>query len=202
MILRKETVSGVGKPSDQSSSIESRNKNVESEGWRGIDIRVGEVRHNWTNLILSLYYFVVETSNIKQVDDHETVQPNSNGNEQISTAAMAERRDFQQANNLVMDTHFESDSQNDGYTEEPSGAVVSLTLGEYTVQYGSNLHTSYVMESFLNSIRESSFAGLFVTFIMVFVIVYRLKIVRKRIRRGGKLPYAHDADFLVNGMYL
>lgn len=43
--------------------------------------------------------------------------------------------------------------------------------------------------------------GVCVTAVMIFVVAYRLKIVRKRIRRG-KLPYAHDADFLVNGMYL
>lgn len=44
--------------------------------------------------------------------------------------------------------------------------------------------------------------GVCVTAIMIFVVGCRLKIVRKRIRRGGKVPYANDADFLVNGMYL
>ena len=48
-----------------------------------------------------------------------------------------------------------------------------------------------------------NFPGICVTAIMVLVVGCRMKVVRKRmIRRGGKLPYAHDADFLVNGMYL
>ncbi|XP_072388357.1 uncharacterized protein [Diabrotica undecimpunctata] len=43
--------------------------------------------------------------------------------------------------------------------------------------------------------------GLIITFIMAVLIGCRLKVVRRRIRKGGK-AYAHDADFLVNGMYL
>ncbi|XP_056637841.1 uncharacterized protein LOC130445938 isoform X2 [Diorhabda sublineata] len=43
--------------------------------------------------------------------------------------------------------------------------------------------------------------GLIITFIMAVLIGCRLKVVRKRMRKGGK-AYAHDADFLVNGMYL
>ncbi|CAH1118900.1 unnamed protein product [Phaedon cochleariae] len=43
--------------------------------------------------------------------------------------------------------------------------------------------------------------GLIITFIMAIMIGCRLKMVRRRIRKGGKL-YAHDADYLVNGMYL
>lgn len=43
--------------------------------------------------------------------------------------------------------------------------------------------------------------GLVITVIMAVLIGCRLKVVRKRMRKGGK-GYAHDADFLVNGMYL
>ncbi|XP_074029340.1 uncharacterized protein isoform X2 [Leptinotarsa decemlineata] len=43
--------------------------------------------------------------------------------------------------------------------------------------------------------------GLIITFIMAVMIGCRLKMVRRRIRKGGK-AYAHDADYLVNGMYL
>ncbi|XP_028132696.1 uncharacterized protein LOC114328120 isoform X2 [Diabrotica virgifera virgifera] len=43
--------------------------------------------------------------------------------------------------------------------------------------------------------------GLIITFIMAVLIGCRLKVVRRRIRKNGK-SYAHDADFLVNGMYL
>ncbi|XP_044731825.1 nuclear transcription factor Y subunit beta [Chrysoperla carnea] len=56
--------------------------------------------------------------------------------------------------------------------DKPSGAILSLTL------------------------------GLCITMIMVAIVGCRLRVVRKRMRRGGKSPYAHDADYLVNGMYL
>lgn len=43
--------------------------------------------------------------------------------------------------------------------------------------------------------------GILITIGLLMVISCRTTTVRKRIRRGGK-GYAHDADFLVNGMYL
>ncbi|KAK0096260.1 hypothetical protein PV326_005974 [Microctonus aethiopoides] len=43
--------------------------------------------------------------------------------------------------------------------------------------------------------------GLTATAIMAALITCRLRVVRKRGRRGHG-PYAHDADYLVNGMYL
>ncbi|KAG5867822.1 hypothetical protein JTB14_028227 [Gonioctena quinquepunctata] len=43
--------------------------------------------------------------------------------------------------------------------------------------------------------------GLIITTIMAIIIGCRLKMVRRRMRKGGK-SYAHDADYLVNGMYL
>ncbi|KAL3268611.1 hypothetical protein HHI36_007717 [Cryptolaemus montrouzieri] len=60
---------------------------------------------------------------------------------------------------------------NDGVAQTPGGAVLSLTL------------------------------GLIITCIMAIMIGCRLRIVKRRIRKGGK-GYAHDADYLVNGMYL
>ncbi|XP_034947266.1 uncharacterized protein [Chelonus insularis] len=42
--------------------------------------------------------------------------------------------------------------------------------------------------------------GVVVTLIMIMLITCRLRIVRKRGRRHG--PFAHDADYLMNGMYL
>jgi hypothetical protein len=45
-------------------------------------------------------------------------------------------------------------------------------------------------------------AGLCITGIMAVLIGCRLRMVKRRLRRGGKSPYAHDADYLVNGMYL
>ncbi|KAK6636093.1 hypothetical protein RUM43_009745 [Polyplax serrata] len=60
----------------------------------------------------------------------------------------------------------------DGVNERPSGAILSLTL------------------------------GMCITAIMITLVGCRLRVVRKRMRRNGKSAYAHDADFLVNGMYL
>lgn len=54
----------------------------------------------------------------------------------------------------------------------PSGAILSLTL------------------------------GLLVTALMVVIVGCRMRVIRRRLRRGGKSGYSHDADFLVNGMYL
>ncbi|CAH0554977.1 unnamed protein product [Brassicogethes aeneus] len=59
----------------------------------------------------------------------------------------------------------------DGAAAVPRGAVLSLTM------------------------------GLIVTCLLAILIGCRLKVVRRRMRRGGK-SYAHDADYLVNGMYL
>ncbi|XP_023720150.1 uncharacterized protein LOC111871348 isoform X3 [Cryptotermes secundus] len=66
-------------------------------------------------------------------------------------------------------------SENSAEEEEPgrpSGAILSLAL------------------------------GLCITGIMAVLVGCRLRVVRRRLRRGGKSPYAHDADYLVNGMYL
>ncbi|XP_018562684.1 CREB-binding protein [Anoplophora glabripennis] len=64
----------------------------------------------------------------------------------------------------------DSNDLQDGISQTPRGAVLSVTL------------------------------GLIITFIMAIMIGCRLKMVRRRVRRGKS--YAHDADYLVNGMYL
>ncbi|XP_055682099.1 uncharacterized protein LOC129789347 isoform X2 [Lutzomyia longipalpis] len=60
----------------------------------------------------------------------------------------------------------------DGEAERPSGAVLSLTL------------------------------GIIIMAALAVLVGCRMKVVGRRMRRGGKSQYAHDADFLVNGMYL
>ncbi|XP_065075728.1 uncharacterized protein LOC135699402 isoform X2 [Ochlerotatus camptorhynchus] len=60
----------------------------------------------------------------------------------------------------------------DGQAERPGGAVLSLTLGAI------------------------------LTAALAILIGCRMKVARRRVRRQGKGGYAHDADFLVNGMYL
>jgi len=64
------------------------------------------------------------------------------------------------------------DSDVEGQNVNPRGAILSLTM------------------------------GLCVTGIMLVLVGCRMRMVRRRMRRGSKSPYAHDADFLVNGMYL
>lgn len=45
--------------------------------------------------------------------------------------------------------------------------------------------------------------GIIVTAALAILVFCRATVVRRRVRgRAGKGPYAHDADFLVNGMYL
>lgn len=44
--------------------------------------------------------------------------------------------------------------------------------------------------------------GIIATSIMIIVIGCRVRVMRNRHRKGGKQSYAHDADFLINGMYL
>lgn len=46
--------------------------------------------------------------------------------------------------------------------------------------------------------------GLVLTGLLIVLVGCRLKVVRHRILRGrnGRSPLAHDADYLVNGMYL
>ncbi|XP_055595695.1 transcription factor SPT20 homolog [Uranotaenia lowii] len=63
-------------------------------------------------------------------------------------------------------------ADHDGQAERPGGAVLSLTLGAI------------------------------LTAALAILIGCRMKVARRRIRRQGKSSYAHDADFLVNGMYL
>ncbi|XP_055640363.1 bromodomain-containing protein 4 [Toxorhynchites rutilus septentrionalis] len=63
-------------------------------------------------------------------------------------------------------------ADHDGQAERPGGAVLSLTLGAI------------------------------ITAALAILIGCRMKVARRRIRRPGKSSYAHDADFLVNGMYL
>ncbi|XP_076250522.1 uncharacterized protein LOC143190229 isoform X2 [Rhynchophorus ferrugineus] len=64
-----------------------------------------------------------------------------------------------------------TDDTQDGPSHIPKGAILSLTL------------------------------GLIITAVMAILIGCRLRVVRRRLRKGGK-GYAHDADYLVNGMYL
>ncbi|XP_046388921.1 AT-rich interactive domain-containing protein 1A isoform X2 [Ischnura elegans] len=65
------------------------------------------------------------------------------------------------------------DNVPDGESGRPKGAVLSLTL------------------------------GMVITAIMIGLMAWRIRVIKRRWRRGGgKSPYAHDADYLLNGMYL
>ncbi|XP_058061776.1 uncharacterized protein LOC131212067 [Anopheles bellator] len=63
-------------------------------------------------------------------------------------------------------------ADHDGYADRPGGAMLSLTL------------------------------GVLLTAAMGILLSCRMRVARRRVRRPGKSSYAHDADFLVNGMYL
>lgn len=57
-------------------------------------------------------------------------------------------------------------------------------------------------KSSFNLKRSFYFTGMCVTAVTIVLVGCRMRTVRRRMRRGGKSAYAHDADFLVNGMYL
>lgn len=44
--------------------------------------------------------------------------------------------------------------------------------------------------------------GLFITILLIVIVGYRMRSIKKRIQRRGGRTLAHDADYLVNGMYL
>lgn len=44
--------------------------------------------------------------------------------------------------------------------------------------------------------------GLFITILLIVIVGYRMSSIKKRIQRRGGRTLAHDADYLVNGMYL
>lgn len=80
---------------------------------------------------------------------------------------------------IVIEEHARAHERTDIISErvqiienDPKGAVVSLTL------------------------------GLIATVIAVLLISCGFSVVKRRHRRCGHGPYAHDADYLVNGMYL
>lgn len=87
-------------------------------------------------------------------------------------------------------------ADHDGLAERPGGAVLSLTLGNFVfvLLFGSlRLTVNWFAYVFLGAILTAALA---------IMIGCRMKVARRRIRRQGKSSYAHDADFLVNGMYL
>lgn len=69
------------------------------------------------------------------------------------------------------------------------------------IVYASNMMIFFSFLSCNYSITNLILSGLMITCIMAVMIACRLRVVRRRTRKGGK-GYAHDADYLVNGMYL
>ncbi|XKL65258.1 hypothetical protein PGB90_008678 [Kerria lacca] len=120
----------------------------------------------------SVYNDSIMTNTKKDAHDEVVeTQTAENLNEEPNLYRKLEKKHDVEISDIV-EQYLDRNNVEYGYTQQPTGAFVSLTI------------------------------GLCVTGIMIFVIGVRLKIIRKRIRRGGKIPYAHDADFLVNGMYL
>lgn len=63
-------------------------------------------------------------------------------------------------------------------------------------------HKIYTFIRIFNVHLFLNLLGVIATSIMIIVISCRLRVMRNRNRKGGKQSYAHDADFLINGMYL
>ncbi|PSN57241.1 hypothetical protein C0J52_05001 [Blattella germanica] len=107
------------------------------------------------------------------------VNEDSHGNVTVTTTPDTEATNSLHGHNSHLKKTHKEDLEEANFSEmieeepgRPSGAILSLAL------------------------------GLCITGIMVVLIGCRLRVVRRRLRRGGKSPYAHDADYLVNGMYL
>lgn len=86
--------------------------------------------------------------------------------------------------------HTDSSDLYDGISKTPTGAILSVSIGEISSLYYLSIFCIVVFVS-----------GMIIFTIMALIFGCRLKMVRRRIRKDGK-GFTHDPDFLVNGMYL
>ncbi|EFN88248.1 hypothetical protein EAI_08774 [Harpegnathos saltator] len=115
----------------------------------------------------------------KHVSKQVTGKPNLSANNDYVTKHSHSKDSKDQKSVIVIEEHARTHERTDIISErvqiienDPKGAMVSLTL------------------------------GLIATVIAVFLISCGFRVVRRRRGRCGHGPYAHDADYLVNGMYL
>lgn len=90
-------------------------------------------------------------------------------------------------------------ADHDGAAERPSGAVLSLTLGMFDLACVKLFQSLNCIGLFIANIHIT---GVLIAAALAVLIGCRMRAVGRRVRRHGKSAYAHDADFLVNGMYL
>ncbi|KOC59918.1 Low-density lipoprotein receptor-related protein 11 [Habropoda laboriosa] len=91
--------------------------------------------------------------------------------------------------------------------KEPKEHKSVIVIKDHTREHGRNIviaeHLKQANENEVLRPRGAVISlalGLTITAITATLIACRLRVVRRRGRRHG--PYAHDADYLVNGMYL
>lgn len=79
---------------------------------------------------------------------------------------------------------------------------VSYDFKQPFVQYNGRDDYPDENEQDNNSAVIALVLGLFITILLIVIVGYRMSSIKKRIQRRGGRTLAHDADYLVNGMYL
>ncbi|XP_076299466.1 uncharacterized protein LOC143218263 [Lasioglossum baleicum] len=138
--------------------------------------------------------FPLKTKEMKKVD-------------QQGEKHLAHQKEVDQNNNKQNVLNKETPKQNHVQAAEPKEHKNVIVIKDHNKEHGKDI----VMVEPLRQVNEiiilrprgaviSLALGLAITAITATLIVCRLRVVRRRGKRHG--PYAHDADYLVNGMYL
>lgn len=97
------------------------------------------------------------------------------------------------------DEHGEHD-EHDGLSEHPPAAMMLLVLGECWLVPCPTAGRRRGVSRPLTGVCVC--AGLFMLTAILGMLTCRARAAMRRRRGRGKSPFAHDADYLVNGMYL
>nr|XP_003700108.1 PREDICTED: uncharacterized protein LOC100877350 [Megachile rotundata] len=116
-------------------------------------------------------------------------------------------KEMKQKNDKSHAVKHETPTLNHAKGKEPKEHKSVIVIKDHSTEHGRNTITADFLKQ-LNDIEVlkprgaviSLALGLTITAITATLIACRLRVVRRRRRRHGS--YAHDADYLVNGMYL
>ncbi|XP_026732433.1 vegetative cell wall protein gp1 [Trichoplusia ni] len=92
--------------------------------------------------------------------------------------------------------HYRASDEQEGLSEHPPAAMMLLVIGEHAGQQAAGGSRGSAGRADARRV-----AGLGMLTAMAALLVLRRRAARRR-RGRGRSPFAHDADYLVNGMYL